>query len=219
MLILLSTAPAPAHSLKSLEDKLHGREKYFQAIDRAAPDFVLQDADGRPVSLSGLRGKVVVLNFVYTRCPDVCPVHAERIGEIQSMINQTPMRDLVRFVTITTDPMNDTAEVMASYAEDHGLDPVNWTFLTSGPGRLAATQELVARFGHKFTKQGDGYQVHGIVTHVIDLRGRWRANFHGLEFQPTNMVLFINDLTNDVHDSRTIKSQSLWDKIKGVFKK
>jgi len=54
---------------------------------------------------------------------------------------------------------------------------------------------------------------------VIDLRGRWRANFHGLEFQPTNMVLFINALTNDVHDSGTIKSQGLWDKIKGVFKK
>lgn len=189
----------PAHSLKSLESQLHKREKYFQPLDQEAPDFKLQDADGRTVTLRDLQGKVVVLHFIYTNCPDVCPLHAERVAEVQAMINQTPMRDLVQFITVTTDPKNDTPEVMRSYGRNHGLARVNWTFLTSGSERLAATRELVARFGHKFTKQGDGYQVHSVVTHVIDMAGRWRANFHGLKFQSTNLVLFINALTNDVH--------------------
>ena len=62
-----------------------------------------------------------------------------------------------------------------------------------------ATRELVERFGHKFTEVEGGYQVHSLVTHVIDREGRWRANFHGLKFQPVNLVLFINALTNDTH--------------------
>lgn len=146
-----------AHSLKSLENQLDIKEKYFQPIDKEAPEFTLQDADGRTIGSADLRGTVVVLHFIYTSCPDVCPLHAERIVEIQEMINQTPMRALVRFVTITTDPKNDTPEVMRTYGRERGLDPVNWTFLTSGPERITATRELVERFGHKFTKVEDRY--------------------------------------------------------------
>ncbi len=210
-----ASPPASAHSLKFLENQLHKRERYFQPLDKESPDFELQDADSGTVALRDLRGKVVVLHFIYTNCPDVCPLHAERVAEIQKMVNQTPMRDLVRFVTVTTDPKNDTPEVMRKYGPARGLDPVNWTFLTSGPDRLMATRELVERFGHKFTKEGDGYQVHSVVTHVIDREGRWRANFHGLNFQPTNLVLFINALVNDTstsHDDR-----SLWDRFRELF--
>lgn len=199
VLALSSAAPVPAHSLKSLEEQLHKREKYFQAFNKEAPVFALRDAAGRTNSSSDLRGKVVVLNFVYTNCPDVCPLHAERIAEVQGMVNQTPMRDRVRFITVTTDPRNDTLAVMRTYGENHGLDSVNWSFLTSGPKRLNLIRDLVRQFGHKFTKQGDSYQVRGVVTHVIDPEGRWRANFYGLNFQPINLVLFINALTNDIH--------------------
>jgi protein SCO1/2 len=63
----------------------------------------------------------------------------------------------------------------------------------------------------------DGYQVHGVVTHVIDMNGRWRANFHGLKFQPTNLVLFINALTNDGHETRDHRPRSFWDKVRELF--
>jgi protein SCO1/2 len=217
VLLLAGSYEVSAHSLESLEIQLRDQEKYFQPLDKEAPDFTLQDADGRTIGSIDLLGKVVVLHFVYTNCPDVCPLHAERIAEIQEMINQTPMRDLVWFVTITTDPKNDTPEVMRSYGRDRGLDPVNWTFLTSGPEQITATRELVERFGHKFTKVEDGYQVHGVVTHVIDMNGRWRANFHGLKFQPTNLVLFINALINDGHETRDHHPRSFWDKVRELF--
>ncbi len=217
LLVVTVMTPASAHSMKSLEKQLYDTEKYFQPFNKEAPDFTLQDADRKTISLADLRGKVVIVHFIYTNCPDVCPLHAERIAEIQEMINLTPMRDLVQFITITTDPKNDTPEVMRSYGKAHGLDTVNWMFLTSGSDNLATTRQLVERFGHKFTKSDDGYQVHSVVTHVIDKQGRWRANFHGLKFQPVNFVQFVNALTNDFHEANEQQDQGIWEKLRSMF--
>ncbi len=195
--------PVAAHSLKELEGQLGKREKYFQPFDKDAPGFELENADGRVVRLADFQDKVVVLHFIYMNCPDFCPLHAERIAEIQEMVNQTPMKDQVQFISVTTDPKNDTAEVMRDYGPPHGLDPANWMFLSSGTEKPEdTTRKLAEQYGHKFTKTDEGYQIHGVVTHVIDREGRWRANFHGLRFQPTNLVLFINALVNDEHKAR-----------------
>lgn len=192
-------APAMAHSLEDLEDQLKRRDKYLQAVNRPAPGFTLADAHGQSVSLKDFQGKVVVMNFVYTNCPDVCPLHSERIAEIQSMVNRTPMRETVQFISITTDPERDTAEVMKGYGPAHGLDPVNWIFLTSGPAQPAATRELAERYGLKFTRVEDDYLMHGLVTHLIDKSGNLRARYHGLKFSPTTFVLHVNALGNDDH--------------------
>jgi protein SCO1/2 len=85
---------AQAHSLKELETALKSREQYFQPIGKDAPTFSLQDAKGHPVSLKDFRNKVIVLHFIYTHCPDVCPLHAERIADIQSLINQSQVLPL-----------------------------------------------------------------------------------------------------------------------------
>lgn len=198
--VLASLEPALAHSLENLQQDLFKKEQYFQFKDESAPDFFLEDADGKSVALSNLRGKVLVLHFVYTRCPDVCPLHAEKIADVQKMINITPMKEQVEFITITTDPENDIPEVLRSYGPVHGLDPANWMFLTkrrSDPED--ATRKLAEQFGHGFDKTNDGLQMHGIVTHIIDRDGRWRGNFHGLNFNPTNLILYVNALVNDVH--------------------
>lgn len=200
-LILLSAVvgPAAAHSLKHLEDELLEREAYVEIVNKKAPEFTLQGADGVQVGLSDFAGKVVVMNFVYTNCPDVCPLHSKAIASIQESINLTPMKDIVQFVTITTDPERDTTDVMQAYGPAHGLDPVNWVFLTSGPDRPAVTRELAGRYDLKFTPSEDGYQMHGVVTHLIDKSGNLRARYHGLKFNETNMIVHINALTNDYH--------------------
>ena len=197
---------------------LGDKEKFFQPLDKPAPDFVLRNADGGSVGLSDLRGKVVVLHFIYARCPDVCPLHADRIAEIQQMVDQTPMKAQVQFISITTDPVNDDATVLRDYGPAHGLDPVNWTFLTTAPDQPEdTTRRLAEAYGHKFSKTEDGYQVHGIVTHVIDREGRWRANFHGLKFEPVNLVLFVNALVNDVHHPNEHGQKSWWDRMRDLF--
>lgn len=198
-LIAGAASPVTAHSLKELEDQLQARERYVEIVHRPAPDFALSDAEGRSVRLSDYRGKVVVLNFVYASCPDVCPLHSEAIATLQEAVNGTPMKDLVRFVSITTDPERDTPAVLKAYGPTHGLDPANWVFLTSGPDQPTATRELAGRYGLKFTAGADGYQLHGLVTHLIDKSGNLRARYHGLRFDPTNVIVHINALTNDDH--------------------
>ncbi|MDX8450715.1 SCO family protein [Mesorhizobium captivum] len=209
---------ARAHSLDDIDAMLQSDEKYFQQIDKPMPDFTLSAADGRVVRPADLAGKVVVLHFIYTSCPDVCPLHAEKVAEVQKMVNSTPMKDRVVFISITTDPRKDTPDVLKAYGPTHGLDPVNWLFLTTVPDQPEdATRELAEAFGHKFTLTGDGYQMHGIVTHVIDSEGRWRANFHGLNFQPINLVTFVNALTNNIERPHHEQDEGWMAKLKNLL--
>jgi protein SCO1/2 len=217
-LIIAVVPMARAHSLDEVDAMLEGDEKYFQPIDKPVPDFTLRTADGRVVRPADLLHKVVILHFIYTSCPDVCPLHAEKIAEIQAMVNGTPMKDEVTFVTITTDPTLDTPDVLRSYGPAHGLDPVNWLFLTTTQDQSEdTTRKLAEAFGHKFTLTDDGYQMHGTVTHVIDKEGYWRANFHGLDFAPINLVTFVNALTNDVERPHAEQDKGWLTKLKDLF--
>jgi len=220
--ITLAAAMLPAavgsHSLEGLQEQLFEKEKYFQIKNEPAPAFALQDAGGNPVELADYRGKVVVLHFIFAGCPDVCPLHSERIAQIQAMTNITPMRDQVEFVTITTDPRRDTPDVLKAYGEAHGLDSVNWAFLTSGLDRPEdTTRKLAEQFGHSFTPTNDGLQMHSVVTHVIDREGVLRANFHGLGFEPTNLVLFINGLVNANVPHQEPQPPSIWERLRSIF--
>lgn len=216
--LMVLPAAATAHSIGEVEAILGDKEKYFQPIDKPAPDFALRTADGNPVRLADLRRQVVVLYFIYTNCPDVCPLHSEKIAEVQGMINDTPMRDLVTFVAVTTDPVNDTADVLRDYGPARGIALSNFLFLTKTEGQPEdVTRSLAEAFGHRFIKSGDGYQTHGIVTHVIDKDGRWRANFHGLKFEPVNLLTFVNALTNDTVREHGHEAKSWRDKLPDFF--
>jgi len=191
--------PSFAHSLENLEENLKGREKYVQIVNHPAPEFTLRSPDYEAVSLTNFRGKAVILWFVYTSCPDVCPLHSEALASIQEQVNRTPMREAVQFITITTDPEHDTPDILREYGPKHGLDPANWIMLTSGPEESSATRKPAEQYGLKFTLGEDGYQMHGVVTHLIDKSGNLRARYHGLKFNPTNLIVHINALTNDYH--------------------
>jgi protein SCO1/2 len=61
--------------------------------------------------------------------------------------------------------------------------------------------------------------MHGVVTHVIDREGRWRANFHGLRFKATNLVVHVNALANDVHGpgEKSERERSFWGRVWSLF--
>ena len=82
-----AAAPARAHSLQEFEDEFYAKEQYFQALDQPVPDFTLSDAVGKLVRPSDLLGKVTILHFIYSSCTDVCPLHAEKLAEVQKMIS------------------------------------------------------------------------------------------------------------------------------------
>ena len=128
---LMAGAAVANHPGHQLDEVMGSKEKYFQAVGKEPPAFSLSDADGRPVTLADFKGKVVVLHFIYASCPDVCPLHADRIAEIQGLVNASPMKGLVQFLSITTDPAHDGPEVLRGYGPVHGLDTANWMFRTT----------------------------------------------------------------------------------------
>jgi len=215
---LLVVRPVRAQpSEADIDAQMSRREQFFQALDEPAPNFVLQDADGHPVALKDFRGKAVVLDFVYTHCPDVCPLISERVAKVQRMIAGGELRDAVEFVTITADPARDLSAVMKSYGEQHGLDPSNWIFLTSGPDRPEVTRDLSVRYHNRFRQEADGSFAHGVVFHVLDAQGRLRGNFHGLNWNPDNLVLFLQALVDHENEPAGGALPSIWTSLQKLF--
>lgn len=213
LLALSLTIPAVAHQPgENLDEMMGEKEQFFQKIDQTAPPFELADAEGNQVRLSDFADKIVVLNFIFASCTGVCPLHSELIDDVQSKINISPMKDMVQFITVTTDPAVDTPEVLRGYGKAHGLDSHNWTFLTAPAGHPESmTRELAEKYNVRFDPLDDGQQMHGVVTTVIDRGGRLAAKFHGLRFDPVNLVLYVNGLVNARTHTEWPPETSWWD--------
>lgn len=93
----------------------------------AVPPFSLTERDGRQVTLSDLKGKVSIVKFIYTNCPDTCPIQSAQMRQIQEDFKN--QKDL-RLVSITVDPTRDTPQVLSEYAKRFSADPERWLFLT-----------------------------------------------------------------------------------------
>ncbi len=218
-LVTAMVSPGWAHSPGELASKLAAKERYMAVEETPFPDFVLEDAAGRRVNSRDFLGKVMVLNFIYTKCPDECPLHSELIAEIQAGVNRTPMKDLVAFVSITTDPDNDTPEALRAYGPVHGLDGANWVFLTSK--EPDATRKLAADLRQKFTAREGGILQHALVTYLIGAKGRLRARYFGLKFDPANLIRHINGLLHEDHNLDRNKgapeAPSWWQRLMELF--
>lgn len=91
------------------------------------PEFSFVERAGRRVTLAELKGKVWIVNFIYTNCPDTCPVQSAQLRQIQD--DSKNEKDL-RLVSITVDPTRDTPAVLSEYATRFSADPERWFFLT-----------------------------------------------------------------------------------------
>ncbi len=169
-----------------------------------APAFVLTDHLDRPVRSAELRGQVVVANFVYTSCRDICPFLTVQMRQLQDRLRQERLlgRD-VQLLSFTVDPARDTPTVLRSYAERHQADPAGWRFVT-GPAdtlvplivdgfRLGVDALPPATAGPDAGDHGlhadHGYEVmHSGRFVLIDRRGRIRAYYDGRDVTPERVV-------------------------------
>jgi protein SCO1/2 len=88
---------------------------------RPTPDFTLHDQSGQEVSMAGQRGKVVLLTFLYTHCPDVCPLIAQNLNDALRQLGAS--RDDVRVLAVSVDPKGDTPKSVHAFAKAHHLLP------------------------------------------------------------------------------------------------
>jgi protein SCO1/2 len=198
----LLAAGAGAHSINEAQKELQKQDRYIQMVNYEAPGFALEDPHGRKVSLADFRGKVVILNFIYARCKEACPLHSQLLAKVQDQVNATLMRDQVQFVTIATDTEDAaaTAQVMRGHGKAHGLDPANWVFLFRGAaGAPDAGIKMAKKYGLEFVVVSGKAQMHAVVTHVIDQQGIMKARFHSLRFKPEHLTAFVNTLLYPDH--------------------
>lgn len=92
------------------------------------PPFTFTDQNGQPFSSESLKGKVWVANFIFTRCPTICPMFTAKMASVQKSV--LPYKDQVHLISFTVDPAYDTPAVLKAYAEQHHANPELWTFLT-----------------------------------------------------------------------------------------
>lgn len=148
----------------------------------SVPTFSFVDQSGAPFTSASLSGKVWVANFIFTRCPNICPKFTAKMGTLQDRSKeQLPGLTLVSF---TVDPENDTPEVLTTYGQKYHADFSRWHFLRGERSEL----ERVIRDGMlQPMDQGDGKDlntvVHGSYFALIDdklqVRGVYRFSEPG----------------------------------------
>jgi protein SCO1/2 len=148
-----------------------------------APEFALLNQEGKRFESTKLHGKVIVLNFIFTTCTDVCPLFTANLAQLQRTLKNEAGN--VFFVSITTDPEVDSPKVLKSYAQRYGADFQNWAFLTGSEAQL---KEIWKGFGVRVIKKGRGLVQHTSLTTVIDRQGIRRFNFFGEKWQLKDLL-------------------------------
>jgi protein SCO1/2 len=145
-----------------------------------APPFTLISQDDKPVSLTDLHGKVVAVTFIYTGCPDICPLLTQKMVDVQDALGPV-FGTRVAFISISFDPERDTPEVLKDYAQFWGAKPEGWSFLTGSP---EAVRDVTRRYGVFFAKKEDGSVEHSQLTTLVDAEGQMRVQYLGARFDP-----------------------------------
>ena len=145
----------------------------FKSTDITGVDYgrtlALTDHNGRPRTLEDFRGKVVVLFFGFTHCPDVCPTTLAELSQALEQLGPAAQRVQVLFVTV--DPERDTPQALAKYVT--AFDP-GFLGLYGDPEATRRTAQEFKIYYEK-RKTGDSYSVdHSGQSYVIDPQGRLR---------------------------------------------
>lgn len=183
--------PMSARRLRLLEALTGTPRPTPLAVGTAVPDFTLVDQTGAKVSLSQLRGQVVVVNFIYTSCAltQFCFRVANHFASIARRFEDRPGKDLT-LLTVTFDPARDTVEVLRDYASQWHVAPGTWRFLTGEPGDVRRVCDL---FGVDFFPD-EGLMNHSLRTAIIDRSGNLAGRIEGNEYTAGQL----GDLVADV---------------------
>ena len=199
LLMLLAPMPALADhpGADRIDHVMAGKEPHFEATDlRDLPELAVVTGDGRTLQLDRLSDQVIVLSFVPEACEEPCAAQQAMLEKVRHDLDATPMQDMVTFVTVR--PQNGFP-----FAEG----PTNWWTVT--PASDTSVPALSQPFS-ALSERNDGVP----MAHVIARGGRHAAIFHGAGFEPLNMVLYINGLTNDPPAPKP----GFLDQVLGVFR-
>jgi len=180
-----ATAAIAAGARGLREDTMTRGKNAYREVGEATPDFTLFNQEGQVIAGGHFRGKRVMMNFIFTRCPvaTMCPASTAKMMAAQKLAREAAVPN-IEFVSITLDPTFDTPAVLKEYASVRGIDTANFSFLT-GPD--AAIRDLLAQFGVIAEFEGDLLK-HTLATLLIDERGKIIHRADGSVWEPKDFV-------------------------------
>ncbi len=179
-------AQAVAAGALQLRQDTHTRGKgAYREVGETVPDFSLYDQTGRVVQSARFRGKQIMINFIFTRCPvaTMCPASTAKMMAVQQLARDAGVTNL-ELISITLDPAYDTPGVLKEYAALRGIDTANFSFLT---GPETAIKDLLTQFGVIAQFQGEMLQ-HTLTTLLVDARGKIAHRADGSQWEPQEFV-------------------------------
>ena len=189
--------PFTAHQLKALQALVvpASAATAAVAIGQSVPDFKLIDQNRQLVSLGQFSGKVVAINFIYTRCalPQFCFRLSNNFALLQKRFTDHMGRDLV-LLTVSFDPAHDQPEVLAAAAKTWKADAQTWRFLT---GPISDVKQVCGMFGVDAWTD-EGLMTHSLHTVIVDRQGKLAANLEGNQFTAQQL----GDLVETVMNAR-----------------
>ena len=182
LLVLLAACAAPA-TLKGTD-----------LGKTPAPDFKLTDQTGQATSLADFRGKVVVLTFLYTHCPDECPLIASKLATTSGLLGDNTMNQTA-FVAVSVDPINDTPMAIARFVQDHHLVG-KLHYLTGTPAQLTPVWSAYSVYAAASVSTSSGSVSHSTRVILIDQAGNERINFDS-DLDPNDLAFDVRALLNE----------------------
>ena len=153
-------------------------------------DFSLTDHTGRRRSLADFHGKVVVVFFGYTHCPDVCPTTLSELALALKQLGK--VADKVQVLFVTLDPTRDTTEVLRQYVPSFNPSFIGLTGTEAEVAKVAQTFKVF--YQKQKSSKGNGYTLdHSANTFVFDPTGRLRLMF-GFGNDQKKIISDINSL-------------------------
>lgn len=155
-----------------------------RSVNTPVTDFTLTDQNGKPFRFDRARGKVVLATFIFTACPDVCPLLTANLAAIQRTLEERKIKDYL-FLSITTDPERDAPSTLKDYAGRFKADLEHWSFLTGTRSELA---QVWKDFGIHVVKNQSGQVQHTTLTTLIDRQGKRRIDYYGDKWADKEVV-------------------------------
>lgn len=183
--LLLAVAVGSFVIVALLATRVLGDEPRLTGTDlgkQPAPNFSLTDQRGQTVRLSDFRGKAVALTFIYTSCPDICPLVAENLRVAQELLPESS-RDDIALLAVTLDPARDTQQALQEFTATHQLaDNPRWFALRGDEADLEQVWRDYGIFpgrspgvGGRGTPVAGGGEGHTDAIYLIDPQGRKRV--------------------------------------------
>jgi len=197
-----------AFAAQAFDEKAALRESQA-AIGRPVGDYAFRDAEGKAVRLSELRGKPLVVNFVYTGCMQVCPATTQFLKGAVKDAERAIGPGSFRVATIGFNLPFDSPAAMKDFARRNSIASPNWLFLTPDAETLEA---LVADLGFRYEATAAGFD-HLLQVSILDRDGRVYRQVYGDSF---DAPLFVGPLLQLAQNAPVADStvQAFWKQVK-----